>query len=647
MRYSHHTLKARLLLLSLLFVTNQKIYADTTLDSLLHILKTAAHDTIKIKTLSALAEVCDLKDMLPYCLENKVLCEKAIAAKRTPTYFYKNNLAGSINNLGYYYSKIGDPNKALLCYKESLKIFEEINDIKSAAYELNNIAYIYDNQGDVSKALEYFYKNLKLQEEIKDTLGIAYTLNNIGYIFFNQKKNAKAMDYYSKSMKLFEPLNAKKGIAMTNNNIGLIYSSESKLDKALQYYNKSLSIYEGINDQYNVTFSLSSIGNVYYKLGNYDKALEYLNRSLVIAEDLEIKEQISYTLTSISRILLIDGNTNKAQEYASRAFKISNEVGDIKSIQNVANALKSIYTKQGKYRDAFDMYALEMQMRDSIINETNRKDASTKDLQYQYEKKELQIKLENERKIAKKNLLIFISLFVAFVIIALSVFYTRQNNFKIRLQRMELEQQQYRAQMNPHFIFNCLNSIQHYIVHNDVISANKYLSEFASLMRKTLENNQLQAIDLQHEIDYLNSYLTLEQMRFENKFTYEINYDKNVNVSDTQILPMIIQPFAENAIVHGLCYLEKDGKLSVTFEKQNDYLICKIEDNGIGRAASQAIKKQSSKAHTSQGVEMIQKRLELVSIITKRKFDVEIIDKKDDNGKATGTLVILKFPTEI
>ena len=646
MRYLYYKLKT-CLLLSLFLFTKEKIYADSTIDSLSKIVKTATHDTIKIKALSALAEVCDLKDILPYCLENKVLCDKAIVAKRTPIYFYKNNLAGAINNIGYYYSKIGNPNKALHFYKESLKIFEEINDKKSAAYELNNIAYIYDNQGDVSKALEYFYMNLKLQEEIKDTLGIAYTLNNIGYIFFNQKKNVKAMDYYSKSMKLFESLNAKKGIAMTNNNTGLIYSSENKLDKALQYYNKSLSIYKDIDDQYNMTFSLSSIGNVHYKLGNYEQAMDYLNRSLLIAEDLEIKEQICYTLTSISRIFLINGNTSKAQEHASRAFKISKEIGDIKSIQNVANALKTIYTKQGNYKDAFEMYALEIQMHDSIVNETNNKDAFTKDLQYQYDKKEFQIKLENERKIARKNIIIFICLMVAFIIISLSVFYTRQNNLKVRLQRMELEQQQYRAQMNPHFIFNCLNSIQHYIVHNDVISANKYLSEFASLMRKTLENNQLHEIELQHEIEYLKSYLTLEQMRFENKFTYEINYAPSVNIFDTQILPMIIQPFAENAIVHGLCYLEGNGKLSIYFEKQDKDLICKIDDNGIGRTASQAIKKQSSKAHVSQGVDMIQKRLALVSTITKRKFDVEIIDKKDEIGKATGTLVILKFPVDI
>lgn len=615
-------------------------------DSLLNALKVATHDTDRIKILSVLAETCETNDILKYAEQSKSLCEKGIAAKLNPLHFYLSNLASSINNIGYYYSKHGDQTKALIKYKAALKILQQIGDKKSAAYELNNIATIYDNQGDIPIALEYFYKNLKLQEEIKDTIGIAYTLNNIAYVFFNQRDSKNAMDYFSKSLKMFESVNYKKGIAMVYGNIGLIYTRQNNKNKALDFYNKSLAIYKELDDQYNVTYELSSIGHEYYKAGEDDKALEYFTKSLKTAEAFQIKAQLAYTLNEMARIFFKRGIINTAQEYSIRSLQLAKEVGNPKDIQNASGLLKEIYNKKGNYKEAFEMYQTEIQMRDSIENKANRKEMITKSLQYQYEKKELQMKLESERKIVRKNILIFISLFIAFAIIMISFFYTRQNNFRIQLERMELEQQQYRSQMNPHFIFNCLNSIQHYIVHNDVIAANKYLSEFASLMRKTLENNKLHAISLQQEIDYLNSYLMLEQMRFENKFTYEITCDKNINTVDTQILPMVIQPFAENAIVHGLCYLEKDGKLSVSFEKQNDYLVCKIDDNGIGRTASQSIKKESNRKHISQGMELIEKRLALVSNITKKKFDVEIIDKTNAAGKASGTLVILKFPAE-
>ena len=648
MRHHYTFTKFSFLMLFICMFGNCKTFADDIQlkDSLDQVLKTTMHDSARIKILSTISEICEKKDILTYASFAKTLCEKAIHDKQKPTYFYLSNLANAINNIGYYYSKQGDQNKALLYYKNALKISSEIKDKKSAAYQLNNIAYIYDNQGDVRKALEYFYKNLKVQEEIKDTTGIGYSLNNIGYVFLNQKDNKKAMDYFSESLKMFESIHYKSGIAMALGNIGLVYSKENNTIKCLEYYNKSLSGFEKTDDKYGATHALGSIGNVYAKLNDDTKALEYLNRCLKNAEAYHIKSQVAYALTCIARILSKNGNIQTAQQYAGRALAINKELGNPLDIQNTATVLKEIYTKQTKYKEAFSMYQLEMQMRDSITNEANKKEAVTKELQYQYEKKSLQEKIEQERKDSRKNILLFVVLSIALIVILSAALYTRQNNFKTRLQRMELEQQQYRAQMNPHFIFNCLNSIQHYIVHNDVIAANKYLSEFASLMRKTLENNQLQTIELQHEISYLKSYLTLEQMRFENKFTYEINCDENLHTSDIQILPMIIQPFVENAIVHGLCYLEKDGKLVITFEKQHNYLVCTIEDNGIGRTASQSLKKQKNITHTSKGMDLIQKRLALVSTISKRKFDAEIIDKIDSEGKATGTLVILKFPIE-
>jgi len=506
---------------------------------------------------------------------------------------------------------------------------------------------VYDNLGNVPIALEYFYKNLKVQENIKDTIGIAYTLNNIGYAFMIQKNYSKAIDYFNKSFKMFNVIHYKKGMAMVYGNFGVIYNSIKNNNASLAYHQKALQLYEEIQDDYSISLELGNIGHAYHALGNDSAALRCLNRSLKIAEKIKVNLLISQTKYEIANVFFRKGNIDAALKYSLNALELAKETGRPMEIQKPSELLKNIYAKKGNYKDAFEMYQLEIKMKNSIQNETNRKATLTNSLQYEYDKKALQLEVNNEKKIAKKNMLIYSILFLATIIAFISFFFIRQNKLQTKLERMELEQQQYRAQMNPHFIFNCLNSIQHYIVHNDVISANKYLSEFASLMRKTLENNQLHAIELQHEIEYLKSYLTLEQMRFENKFTYEISCAPSVNIFDTQILPMIIQPFAENAIVHGLCYLEGNGKLSIIFDKQHTDLICKIDDNGIGRQASHEIKKQSSKAHVSQGVEMIQNRLALVSTITNRKFDVEIIDKKDATDNAIGTLVILKFPVDI
>lgn len=209
---------------------------------------------------------------------------------------------------------------------------------------------------------------------------------------------------------------------------------------------------------------------------------------------------------------------------------------------------------------------------------------------------------------------------------------------------MELEQQQYRAQMNPHFIFNCMNSIQHYIVHNDVKAANKFLSQFAGLMRRTLDINKGHFISVEDEMNYLENYLLLEQMRFDGKFDYKVSCSDTLSRQQVKLPTMMLQPFAENAIQHGLRYLAgNDGILTVSFKKEDDYLVCLIDDNGIGREAAKNFRRQTD-GHTSHGVSLIENKLKVLNNIYHTDASMEIIDKAGPDGKAAGTTVVLKFP---
>lgn len=637
-------IKVFVLLLSVFITLPAKVVAQN-LDSLELALKTASHDTVRIKILGVLAENCDNADILKYAGPQKALCEKAIAAKLEPSEFYLSNLASAINNTGYYYSKTGEPSKALDNYKLAYKAYENIHDSINAAYALNNIAFIYNNQGDVSTALEYFYKNLKLQEAIRDTAGIAYSLNNIAFVFVNQKDYKNASDYFLRSLKMFESRQDKKGIAMVYGNIGLINTYQGHTSQALEYYKKSLSLYEALHDNFGVSSELSSIGTEYAKAGKDSLAVDYFKRALAVAEQSQVKNVQAYALTALARILFKRDDIKTAKEYTTRSLQLAQGLGNPKDIQNAAGLLKEIYTRENNYKDAFDMYALEVKMKDSILNETNRKDAITKNLQYQYEKKELLVKLDNQKALEKRNHIVFISLVAAAITVLLAFFYTRQNKLKAHLYRMELEQQQYRAQMNPHFIFNCMNSIQHYIVHNDVKQANKFLSQFAGLMRRTLDINAGHFITVEEEMNYLDNYLQLEQMRFDEKFSYKIICTDDIGRTQVLLPTMMLQPFAENAIQHGLRYLpDNSGLLTISFQNKNNMLVCTVDDNGIGRDAAQHLKKQSGRTHQSQGMSLIENKLSVLNNIHKTNAAVAVIDKLDADGKAAGTTVVLKFP---
>lgn len=199
-----------------------------------------------------------------------------------------------------------------------------------------------------------------------------------------------------------------------------------------------------------------------------------------------------------------------------------------------------------------------------------------------------------------------------------------------------------RAQMNPHFIFNSLNSIQHLILNNDRISALKYLSKFGKLTRNLLESSIETKLTLADEIKLLNSYLELESLRFDKMFNYKINVAENLNTNNIEIPILLIQPFVENAIIHGLVNKEYGEKtLMICFKKQENHITCKIEDNGVGRIASKRINSPMKKQKKSRGMEITEKRLDLLTHTQTGKNTIDIIDKYDLNGIPTGTEVII------
>ncbi|MDP3557075.1 MAG: histidine kinase [Bacteroidota bacterium] len=202
-----------------------------------------------------------------------------------------------------------------------------------------------------------------------------------------------------------------------------------------------------------------------------------------------------------------------------------------------------------------------------------------------------------------------------------------------------------RAQMNPHFVFNAINSVQYFIINNDPISSQKYLSKFAKLIRYVVDNSKPSSIPLSRELEALNIYLDLESLRFENKFEYTIDVSNNVDIENVQIPSMLIQPYVENAIWHGLMHKDTKGKISIRIDLKEKALICEIEDNGIGRKKSQQIvKEKNGEFHKSVGMSITQERLDVLNQQNNSMLTVKIIDLEDEQGMAAGTRIELNLP---
>jgi LytS/YehU family sensor histidine kinase len=206
----------------------------------------------------------------------------------------------------------------------------------------------------------------------------------------------------------------------------------------------------------------------------------------------------------------------------------------------------------------------------------------------------------------------------------------------------EMEQMALRAQMNPHFIFNCLNSIQDYVINSDVKGANKFITDFSRLIRNTLDNSSKKTISIEDEIKYLTNYLTIEQYRFENKFEFKIHVDEQINTNDNHIPPMLLQPYVENAIRHGINNKKEGaGFIRINILKQNNNLICEIIDNGIGRKAAMELKGSTSIEYQSKGMELTAKRIQLLN----RGIGDDIVIKIEDvEPPEMGTKVTMSIP---
>jgi len=215
---------------------------------------------------------------------------------------------------------------------------------------------------------------------------------------------------------------------------------------------------------------------------------------------------------------------------------------------------------------------------------------------------------------------------------------------ELQQQATELEMQALRAQMNPHFIFNSLNSINRFILQNDRLQASEYLTKFSRLVRMILQNSAASLITLESELESLELYLNLEAVRFDHHFTYKISSPDDLDIEVLKVPPLIIQPYVENAIWHGLMHKKEKGQLSINAFEENEYLLIKISDNGIGRKQAALLAGKSVTKHKSMGLEITAHRISVMQHLNIKESPVVINDLVKDDGTAAGTEVMIKIP---
>ncbi len=529
----------------------------------------------------------------------------------------------------------GDYTTALEYYTRFRQICEELDDKRGLGAALNNMANIYKNQGDYSQALDLFFQSLRIREEIQDKMGLASSLGNIANIYMTQTEYVKAIDYLSRCLAIMKELENKQGVAGTLNNLGLIYADQGDYERALDHYNRSLHIREELGDRRGIAESMNNIGNIYRESGEFGKANEYHSQSLAIRETLKDKKGVASSLYNLGKVHAAQSDYLQAMDYGNRALPLAQEVGDVQVISDAAQLLYMSYKASKRHESALNMFELHIAMRDSIHKDENKREMMRQQFQYDFEKREALLKAEQEKKDAialeelrrqrsERNLMGLGFLLVILVGGGTGMFLHQRRKAEFHLRSTNSELKALRAQMKPHFIFNALNSIHNFIDHNNTQTAKDYLVKFSKHMRNVLNNNLTEEVLLQDEIDALKEYLELEKANLNGKFQYNIEIDPELDPENTTLSPLMIQPFVENAIWHGIAPKESEGNILLRIAKDNDLLHITVTDDGVGRKHSAECKKE--KGHKSIGIRLTTERMEILNRGRKSRTGITFTD---------------------
>jgi len=537
---------------------------------------------------------------------------------------YKISLQNAENNstklkLAKAYLNNNDYENSILIYN-SINISELSNYQKTIYYEGWGDAHLKSNFFD--KAISAYKKGLDIAQNYSIQPKATDLNSKIAQAYGLKGNKNKANDYFKNSLNLAAKENKKRAVeekvkVAEFNNENADYDAEINLRKEAIEDVKAIEKDSMISNESAITLQKQNykIASIFALKKDYDSAIPYYEESIKEAtkkEDLEVKKD---ALRGLSEVQFNRGDAEKG----------------VAAINEFKNVVDELYAKK------VQEISRAARLSKNLAEQQNRITSLESDRELSRSKYEL----TQERN--KSQQLIIYSLIGGLILFLIAGFLMFKYIKQQRLANNLLALKSLRSQMNPHFIFNALNSVNSFIATNDERTANKYLSDFSHLMRSVLENSEEDFISLKKEIELIELYTKLEHFRFQDKFDYRITVNETIDTENFQIPPMLLQPYIENAVWHGLRYKTEKGHLDISIEpKSKNEITITIADDGIGRERSKTLKTKNQKKQNSKGMNNIQKRVAILNEMYKDKVDVTINDFQDLKDVGTNVAVTLK-----
>jgi tetratricopeptide (TPR) repeat protein len=556
-----------------------------------------------------------------------------------------------------------------------LKDALESDDETLAAQQYERLSKQLEQKGELAKAEEYLSRALNIYTKQKDQAGIANTTRGIAKLQEAQNKLQPAINSYRNAA----AVNTDKELARANKNDAQRLERADNPKAQQELAQDNIGLFKQKGDYEEVADAFKQVGESQLKQNKpaaaaktFEKAMEVVPATSAISNTLSKKLVNAYAdnnqvdtaikltrkmitqahesgdtpaqieeLISLSELQAKNNMDVEAVVTLQKAYQLAIQHGNTLKAKTITERLVRQFQLQGNTGLSIDAYKHFMKDLDTLV----RKDSSLIDAKL-FELTNGRIReLEQEKKLQtellQKRMTFSYFLIGSIAIMLLLLLLIVRSWMGIRKRNKKIALQSLRREMNPHFIFNSLNSVNQYIAENNELEANRYLSSYSSLMRNTMEHSSKDFVSIATELEHLAQYLELEHRRFRDKFEYSISIDESIDKDLLMIPNMILQPHLENAIWHGLRYKETKGLLRLDFDRKGSLIIITITDNGIGLRQSQQLKTKNQKAYTSRGLTNTKERIQLLNDIYKLQIRMDI---READEKAGGTVVHIEIP---
>jgi len=545
--------------------------------------------------------------------------------------------------------------EANVAFNKATELFTREADSSDLGATYGLMALEEEERGNYEKSFEFAMKAQSLNYE---NAAVA-----LGQLYADVGDYETALDYYAK---------------VTNNNVNLFkylkvgeaFYLQKKYDSAIYYYQSYIRETGGRSKKL-LSKPYALLGTLYLETKQYDTALVYLRAALKDFHEVNDRNWEMRVLLELGRTYRETGDDKTAIDLTRKLLSSAEETGARQYIRDAQYLLYELYDHLQKKDSAYKYLREYTALNHSIdIDISARKLAFYKTLREREQarlkidllNKEKELQQEELNRSAQQRKFLFIGISAIFLIGIVgfrNIYLKKRNEEQLReiaendlhIQKLEtkkqlgeLEMQVLRTQMSPHFIFNSLNSINRFILQNNKFQASEYLTKFSRLVRMILENSQDKLVTLETELESLELYLSLEALRFDDHFSYKIVVHEEVDTTALKIPPLIIQPYAENAVWHGLMNKEEKGNLMIEIMVQDGFLLIKITDDGIGREKAGKLASESAAQHRSMGLGITSQRIAMVQASDAKEPAVVITDLVEPDGNPCGTEVVIKLP---